>query len=57
MISSHMIINEILSNMDNWIKQTTSKKPTTSNKIKKQSFKYVGDVEPNKVVRMVKDNE
>lgn len=49
--------NEILSNMDNWIKQTTGKKPITSNKIKKQSFKYVGDVEPNKVVRMVKDNE
>lgn len=27
--------NEILSNMDNWIKQTTGKKPATSNKIKK----------------------
>lgn len=49
--------NEILSNMDNWIKQATGKKSTTSNKINKQGFRYVGDVEPNKVVRMVKDNE
>lgn len=49
--------NEILSNMDNWIKQTTGKKSTTSNKIKKQGFKYIRDIEPNKVVRMVKDNE
>lgn len=51
--------SEILSNMDNWIKQATGKKSTTSNKIKEQGFRYVGDVEPNKVVRMVKvkDNE
>lgn len=46
--------NEILSNMDNWIKQITDKKSTTSNKIKKQGFKYIRDIEPNKVVRMVK---
>lgn len=49
--------NEILSNMDNWIKQATGKKPTTRKKIKKQDFRYVGDVEPNKVVRVVKNNE
>ena len=49
--------DEILSNMDNWIKQITDKKPATSDKIKKQGFRYTRDVEPNKVVRMVKDNE
>lgn len=49
--------DEILSNMDSWIKQVTNKKPITNNKIKTLGFKYVGDVEPNKVVKVVKDNE
>lgn len=42
---------------DNWIRQLTNKKITTSNPIKKQGFRYAPDEVPNAVVRMVKDNE
>lgn len=42
--------SEILSNMDNWIKQATYYK-------QKQGFRYAENIEPNKVVKVVKDNE